>query len=728
MSIHEPSGEKPGSKGRDSLNRTPNVFAVPVALSATDPQVAHHEAPVEVKELAPAQGDLDWAAIADQFPFGLIVLGPGQELRHENEVCEKMLGTTVRECGGIEAWITSLCPDEDHCEKVIASFREHVWRNQLTRTFSLKSEQGKLREIEFRSSLHRDGGITIVLQDVTDSLRAQETQRHGKLKFRALFGATEQGAVLVDRTGRIIDANGAFLDLVSLPLREIRRSDFSELLHPEDAEDLAAAESDFLASKDQKSPPRLEVRVRGGEGEKKTPMSFHPIGEVPGDPSMSLYLTGSASGEKEAMLKERLQLVARKAKSLLDAVPDLIFLIDGDLTVADFAPPPQAWKELDILDSWRGQAVAAIWPALGELMAAPRCELIRAGKVVHADLQSENNGLVEFAVTLSSAGDDQILAVVRNQSSLRQTKNEKEQLSRAFDQIGSPAVIVDGSGTILEANAGIRSLANDTENKLVGAPLTALLDETSCMLVAQHLPTGHDAGKSAALAATLRQQGGSTIQTNLEVCSLSKPEEPVTFALFIREAPAALPASGGIATEQAQHQFRNQLQMVTSLFGVEAKESIEDDNFIKWQLRLRSLACALPGGDETPLSHLIRQVSDEAARLMMLGPLERLIFLDGPDSLGISAAKSTPMALLIGELIRHSVNNRKPGMQPRLHFSFEPIEDQSIILEFQAENLRPSRFPEEATESINLLTSQLGGKVSTSVGDMGRGWIFSFPA
>lgn len=724
MSIHEPTGEKPGSKGRDSLSRTPNVFAVPEPLGQENPAAAHHETPVEF----PAAEELDWIQITDQFPFGLIVLGPGQELRHENAVCEKLLGTTIRECGSVDAWISALCPDGEHCDQVAASFRDHVWRNQLTRTFSLKSEKGKLKEIEFRSSLQQDGGITIVLQDVTERLRAQETQRHGKLKFRALFGGTDQGAILVDRTGRIIDANASFLSLAEISLSEIRRSAFSELLHPEDAKTLARVESATIA-KGGSPPPKLNVRIRGKEGEFRTPISFHPIGEKVDDPSMSLYLTGSAAGGKEAKLTERLQLVARKAKSLLDAVPDLIFLIDNDLTVADFAPPPHPWKELETLDSWRGQEVNAIWPALGELLSAPRCDMIRGGKVVHADLQSHQEGLVEFGVTLSSAGDDQILAVVRNQSALRQAKSQREQLSRAFQKIGSPSVIVDGTGTILEANAAIRNLVNDTGDELVGAPLTALLDETSCMLVAQHLPAGvEDEAEIAALQATVKRRGESSIQTNLEVCSLSRADEPVTFALFIRNEETSIEAVPGPSTEKVQHQFRNQLQMVTSLFSIETKESIEDDNFIKWQLRLRALACAIPNESGIRFGELIHQVSNEAARLMLLGPLERLIFLNGPDSLEITEEKSTPMALLLGELIRDSVYNRKPGRQPRLHFSYESVASGGLSLKFRAENTRRSTANEEAPESIKLLTSQMGGTVLPSNDESRFGWIFDIPA
>ncbi|MDF1656589.1 MAG: PAS domain-containing protein [Verrucomicrobiales bacterium] len=632
-----------------------------------------------------------------------------------------MLGSTVREAGGIEAWLASLCPDDDHRNRVIDSFREHVWRNQLTRTFSLRSLKGKLREVELRSSLHRDGGITIVLQDVTESIRAQEAQRHGKLKFRTLFAGTENGAVLADRTGRIIDANPAFLEFVSLSLREIRMSAFSELLHPEDSGCLQSAESKFLKSDGSGDFPPLEVRIRAQKGEKTTKLSFHPIGEIFGDPSMSLYLTSKSGGGNEALLTERLQLVARKAKSLLDAVPDLIFLIDDDLTIADFAPPSQAWKELEMLDSWRGQRVTQIWPALGELLSGPKRESLAAGKILHADLLSQQEDAVQFAVTLSSAGDGQILAVIRNESGLRQAREKELQLSRAFDFTRRPAVIANGDGRILHANAAVKRLARDTGNNLVGSPLTALLDETSCMLLAQHLPTGQKSGKSSAFQGTIKRRNASPLETTLEICSLTDAGEPVTFAVLICETEEG---PMGLEDEQSQHHFRNQLQMVTSLFSIESHDAMNDESLIKWQLRLRSLACAIPTKAPLHLGFLIRQVSNEATRLLQLGPSERFIFLNGPENLELDRDRVTAMALLVGELIRLVTAYRKQRSNPRLQFSFTASNSGGFILEFLAENLKHSDFPKTETETIELLITQMGGRMSDTGNDSHRGWSF----
>jgi two-component sensor histidine kinase len=303
-------------------------------------------------------------------------------------------------------------------------------------------------------------------------------------------------------------------------------------------------------------------------------------------------------------------------------------------------------------------------------------------------------------------------------------REERLHLSRAFDFMRRPAVISDGNGKILQANAAVRELSRDSGNDLVGNPLTALLDETSCMLVAQHLPTGQESGKSSAFRGTIKRRDSSPIETTLEICSLSDPGEPVTFAILISESGEN---ATGLPAEHSQHHFRNQLQMVTSLFSIESHDAMNDESLVKWQLRLRSLACAIPNGDPLRVGSLIRQVCDEAARLLQLGPGERFIFLNGPDNLEVSMSRLTPMALLIGELVRLVIAHRMEGSTPRLKFSFAPSESDGLLLEFLAENLQSSRFPEAETETIKLLIAQMGGQMSGTVNDSHRGWIFNLP-
>src|SRR5690606_13690076 len=146
-----------------------------------------------------------------------------------------------------------------------------------------------------------------------------------------------------------------------------------------------------------------------------------PVGEVEAAPAMSLHLfEGLDSDGVAERLKNRLRVVSDKAQALLQAVPDLILLVDGEGIVSDFAPPPRPWRELALDDGWRHRPAGESWPALGDLLDECRERVSVGGRTVHAEIGGPGaGGGGEFGATLSPCGDGQILVVVRNLSDRR---------------------------------------------------------------------------------------------------------------------------------------------------------------------------------------------------------------------------------------------------------------------------------------------------------------------
>ncbi len=617
---------------RDSANRASNVFAMPGPLgSGTETRGAgpHHLAPKSHSDTgfreAQSGSSLNWESIVNQLPFGLIVLGAGQDLQHENEVCREMMGSSVREKGGIEAWLASLCPDVEHREKVISSWRDHIWRNQLTRTFTLKGSDQKIREIEFRSSLESNGVFTLVLQDVTDIRRAEETQRHNKLKFRAMFSKAGNGAVLVDRTGRVIDANPAFLKTIDLSLKEIRLSTLYGLLHPEDAKTIAKAEEAWRNNDEESDAESVsrDVWLRTRSKEKRTRLTYCPIGDSRKNPSMGIYLFETDTEKNQDQIAAKLRSVATKAQALLNAVPDLIFLINEDSTIADFAPPSQPWSELQPQDSWRGQAASDAWPILGELLTQSRDQLVSGGKTIHADLQRSGATPFDFAVTLAPCGDGQILAVIRNLTGL---SKKQEQPSSAAD---TPE-----------------------------APLVASIDKV-------------------------------------------------------------------------QHRFRNQLQLVTSLFSLEPQGVAARDSFLKWQIRLRAVAQTLTedSSSAVPVVPMLRAIADEVCSLTGHGPGKREISISGSDDLRIDSDCSTSFALMAGEIMRLILGQRQHGPGPELFLGLRKDAAGNLRLHVRPGENRKFIFTDEESEIeiLEILSAQMRGQLEPHSSGSALEWELIIP-
>ncbi|MEX2579508.1 MAG: PAS domain-containing protein [Verrucomicrobiales bacterium] len=569
---------------------------------------AHHSTPA-----VPAKDSIHWETVVDRLPFGLVVLNPQQEVLHENATCCQLLGFGIRDRGGIEPWLTSLCPDQEHREKVIASWREHVWRNQLTRTFTLKGADQKVREIEFRSSLQEDGGMTLVVQDVTPIRRAEETMRHGKLKFRAIFSNSETGTILVDRTGRIIDANAAFQKQVGVSLNKLRLTPLSDLLPPGDGDEVARSEEELFGKESLRPDETIsrEVSLRTPSGERRTRLTLCPIGDANGRPTMGIYLFNN--GEDRDSIEElsaRLRAVARRAQALLDVVPDLILLIDPDLTVSDLSPPPKSWGKMQPAENWKGQAVERIWPVLGGLLKNTSKQVLEERKTVHADLRSSGR---EFQVTVAGCGEEQIIAVVRQKEAVVETR---------------PASSLDA--------------------------------------------------------------------------------------------------------ERGQHRFRNQLQLVTSLFSLEPQDDAARDAFLRWQIRLRSLARASAdsAGQATAVVPLLRSIADEVCSLVGCGPGRREVVVTGSDEATVGMEKATAFSLLAGEVMRLVVCEKEPGSGPQLFLDLGAADDGGFRMNARTGPKARFAFSGRAgeTEILEVLTKQIQGRLEVPAGvDPRDEWVLVVP-
>lgn len=746
------------------MNHPSNVFGTP-QTSVFGPGshgpvpaaagTAHHQAPVFSAPLSVAPSE--WRAILDQLPYGLIVLGPGQELRHENATCRQLLGYGVGEKGGLEGWLAAVCPDRNHREKVINSWREHIWRNQLTRTFTLKTAGQKLKEIEFRSSLLRDGGITLTIEDVTETRRTEETLRHGKLKFRALFSHTETGTVLVDRTGRIIDANPAFLALAGISLKNLRLSSLAELLHPNEAAELAGAEDTLSRIPPDHGAAKVVTRdvwLRTSTAEKRTRVTYCPVGEGPERPTMAIYLfTALDAVSANERLTARLRVVSAKAQALLHAVPDLILLIEPDGSVADFAPPPKPWSELAPDDSWRGQPATTVWPVFGNLLRQCQDQVTTWGKTIHADIRGPEDDGFEFAVTLSPCGDGQILAVIRNHTATRALRERDLWQSASFTHCPLPIVMLDNHGIVSGANLAASDCLGLGGAEICGQDFAdfyeggeeSLREAIACAASGMGRWTSHR---------PMRTAGGEALGATADFLALEEDGKPRGSLVFLErrtevaepevmplKAEAAAPMSEAapvLATasprnnERRQHGFRNQLQLVTSLFSLEPQGAAARDAFLRWQIRLRSMAQACPfdHSENVWVFPLLRSLADEVCSLIGRGPGRKEVIITGSEDLTLDVQTATPFSLLIGELMRLVLATRQHGPGPELYINLRPHSGGGFQLTVRPGTYRQFVFTDRDTEVeiLELLTEQIQGRLeATDQENPAREWVLIVP-
>jgi len=724
------SGEPQDNDGSGSRASPASVFGKPAPPPEENPlpgngnvasSARHHVVPGVGEFLS--DGILDWEKVVDTLPFGLIVFNVKQEALYRNQTCLKLLGHDILDCDGVEDWLGKMCPDPDHKEKVISSWRRHVWRKKSTRIYTLKIADGKAREIEFRASIQEDGGLALMMQDVTLAKRTEDTVRLGKLKFRVLFSNLTDGAVLVDKSGRILDVNPAFLKFLELPLSDLRLTPISDLIHPRDAELLREAEMEIL-SKDNLSCDdkfRREVSLRTKSAEKRSNISFCPVVSHEGDYSMGVYIF---QAPEPISLPEnaagKIKELAEKAQALLNAVPDLILLINRDKTIADFAAPAKPWEELPISEEWIGQPMGERWPTLGELLDQTYKRVFDQKKSIHAELHNNGNDAGSFIVTLAPCGKEQAMAVVQNITKIKSLEKSQRWHQQLFLHSKDAVIRADGEGIVHEINTAASELLGSSSEQVAGKKLSRYYTETSQQAeVFDRELTGHLSTKESWVSEqTLYGPDGSQEDVISLILPVENEGETLTLLNIISQKETPKEEIRTPQVEKRQHQFRNQLQMVTSLFALENQDKAGRSTGLKWQVRLRSLAQSYPYNDDGGVwvVPLLRSLADEVSSLSGRGPGCREIVITGPESLTISPEISTPFSLLAGEIMRMVISTARKNPGPKLYLDLERCAHGEVSLSVKPGSsgklFSPSQQAE--AETLEILAQQLRGQLRAS--------------
>jgi PAS domain S-box-containing protein len=78
-------------------------------------------------------------------------------------------------------------------------------------------------------------GLSVYFRDISGRRRSEAALRESEARLRAIFEGAANGISLVDVTGRIVQVNNAFCDMLGYTEVELRDRTFLQLTHPDDA-------------------------------------------------------------------------------------------------------------------------------------------------------------------------------------------------------------------------------------------------------------------------------------------------------------------------------------------------------------------------------------------------------------------------------------------------------------------------------------------------------------
>ncbi|WP_395740034.1 PAS domain S-box protein [Prosthecobacter sp.] len=197
-------------------------------------------------------------------PCGVFVLDERGMPVFQNERLAKLLGRPLEAEQSVETWLAHACPTEEHRSQVVLAWRESVWRRQLTRTVSLATADGLLKELEFHPIALPGGGLLVSIQDTTEHTRHEEQLRSMEAKLRTLMQGSPVAIVMTDKAGVIFEVNQHAEELLGQAKSELRRYPFDAWLDPESA----TARRDALRSLQSsgRQAEALGVRIKRFDG------------------------------------------------------------------------------------------------------------------------------------------------------------------------------------------------------------------------------------------------------------------------------------------------------------------------------------------------------------------------------------------------------------------------------------------------------------------------------
>jgi diguanylate cyclase (GGDEF)-like protein/PAS domain S-box-containing protein len=315
-----------------------------------------------------------------------------------------------------------------------------------------KNKQGVLVFVEARGGMLYDasGNVTghiVIVRDITERKRMEEALRDSEEKLRLTFESIEDGIVVTDLDGYIVDVNEATLHIGGFNDKSqiIGRNAF-ELIAPKDYK---AVMDDLKASLKGRPKERMEYSIQP-KGSKviEVELTASIIRDEEGNPTEYIAVLRDITDRKQA--ENQLRESEQKYKELVEREKDIIFSVDksGTVTSVNSAVTMWGYTPEEII----GKPYSNFVPArlLEKLEAVLPTQLMTTGEVVAEAMGLDKDSKwrpIEFSGTVILK-DNQFAGVrgivrditerKRAEEALKQRNRELATLNKVAEAVSHP--------------------------------------------------------------------------------------------------------------------------------------------------------------------------------------------------------------------------------------------------------------------------------------------------
>ncbi len=198
---------------------------------------------------------------------GLVIAEDGRFVAG-NDAFLKLTGHSREALAAMPSLVGLAAPEER--EQLSANLAKRVAGGEVPQRYSSTMIAKDGRRVQVEVAIHRlrsdrSHRLLVLVNDVSDRLRAEQAERDTETRFRTLFEQAQAGMAFAGLNGQITTVNEAFCQLVGYTDEELRHLSLMDITYPEDVAATQEALRRMLAG--DEAGVRAEMRYTRKDGE-----------------------------------------------------------------------------------------------------------------------------------------------------------------------------------------------------------------------------------------------------------------------------------------------------------------------------------------------------------------------------------------------------------------------------------------------------------------------------